>query len=60
MLNQTQVETLEFLQKGGLRLLEQQGMAMRFATKRIGNDICLARMIVNTHIIVLDQLFGWH
>ena len=46
MLNQTQVGTLKFLQKGGLMLLEQQGIAMRFTTKCIGNDISLARMIV--------------
>ena len=44
MLNQTQVETLKLLHKGGLTLTERQGIAMRFPTKRIGNDISLARM----------------
>ena len=56
MLNHSQVELLKFLMKGRLLLLKHQGIAINLATQCISDDISLAWMILETHVIIFDQL----
>ena len=42
--------------KGGLLLLDQQSIAINFATECVGNNICLTRMILETHVVIFEQL----
>ena len=56
VLNHTQVETLKVYKEGRLQFLEQQCISKHLSTKCICNNISLAGMVMNFHVVVFDQL----